>query len=139
MKEKGFVEGASRITCLHAKDARRHKHWCKYYENDNHCSYSSSKCIGSSHCKYYTEIEAEIITDVMHKRYEPTIWSGYPKDLNEHFVTVSRAFDRKKKCPCCGGNVEQQQVFVLIFDILVKCIRKRRSDSFIWCTAVLKE
>ncbi len=41
------------------KDARRNKRRCIYFQSDeetyNHCSFSHSVCMGSTHCKHYKE------------------------------------------------------------------------------------
>ena len=52
--------GSWSTSTLHMKsnDTRRHCYKCKHYRKaDKFCSVYSSKCIGSSQCKYYVESE----------------------------------------------------------------------------------
>ena len=39
-------------------DERRHKRWCKYYD-DGFCDFNINKCRGSSHCPHYVEVPRE--------------------------------------------------------------------------------
>lgn len=39
-------------------DKRRHKNWCKYYD-DGFCNFNIDKCRGSSHCQHYIEVLQE--------------------------------------------------------------------------------
>ena len=49
---------------MNENDFRRHKSRCKYYINEyDHCSYYSQKCIGSSHCLYYKELQNKTLNN----------------------------------------------------------------------------
>lgn len=54
-ENKHFIEGTTHVTYLHKNDENRHKSYCIYLKFDGICSMMVSKCVGSAHCKYYTE------------------------------------------------------------------------------------
>lgn len=65
------------IITLHSDGKRRHKKWCKNYD-DNYCTALCRKCIGSAHCEHYKN-DCESCSDVFHSKNDIVDKSSSPK------------------------------------------------------------
>lgn len=92
--------GFNNIEKLHMQvgDKARHKSRCSFYDDhydfvkQNNCFYTGNKCIGSSHCKYYTTNSHKAI-QMYDKKY-----SVHDSDKCEYISFRSRFPICKKEC-----------------------------------------
>lgn len=89
-----------------SNDSRRYKGRCKYYvystnDTDEHCSYSSQKCTGSSQCHRYCEITDEEFKQKQkeaQRQKQNKTNKLYSKYTNKHIRNlVKQNMEKKKK------------------------------------------
>ena len=89
MSSKG-TWGDMLIVVLKSDGIRRHKKWCKHYE-EGYCNKLCGKCIGSAHCEYYqNEITEQAEYVYANEEQQEEIKKGKKTDFNEVFVPATR-------------------------------------------------
>ena len=104
----------SHIGFLHMKedDTRRHKSRCVYYLRDNNgCSALHGKCIGSSHCDFYSEQFEKLDKDIRYEM-EREAEERARKYIAKQNENKSQDKDiKKKKIPAISFYVVQDYIY----------------------------